>query len=389
MRSNKGKKLTVVDLFAGAGGLLLGFEQAGFETVSANEIDEKAIEMLKFNYPWVKVNEKSIEDIRGQDLLFGYKVGEIDVVVGGPPCQGFSLIGLRDHTDPRNKLVSHFIRIVDEIKPKTFMMENVPGMLSTQKGAFVKKLLEEFDRIGYEVNLPVQILNADDFGVPQRRSRVIVIGVRKDLNLKVSYPKPTYKSPRNKKAFDDLFSIELPSTPTVKDAIFDLPQINKYKHLIDHDDIAYERDPISNYAKIMRGYLNDPLDLSAKPPGWDPLIVTGCKRTIHGPVLEERCRTTPAGQSLPVSRLFKLGWDGIANTLRAGTPRERGAYSSPRPIHPSQPRVISVREGARLQSFPDWIRFHPTKWHGFRQVGNSVCPLLARAIAYEFKKALS
>jgi DNA (cytosine-5)-methyltransferase 1 len=268
------------------------------------------------------------------------------------------------------------------------MMENVPGMLSTNKGAFVKKLLEEFDKVGYNIQLPVKVLNADDFGVPQRRSRVIIIGVRKDLNITINYPTPTHISPRAKVAKEpDLFTLDLPKTPTIRDAIEDLPQIDRYKSLIEYDFLEYDKAPKSIYAKIMRGELHDPDDLSTKVD-WDKNIATGLKRTIHGPVLTKRCRETPPGENLPVSRLFKLDWNGIANTLRAGTPRERGAYSSPRPIHPSQPRVICVREGARIQSFPDWIRFHPTKWNGFRQIGNSVSPLVGRVIARSILNAI-
>jgi DNA (cytosine-5)-methyltransferase 1 len=384
------RKPAVIDLFAGAGGLLLGFEQAGFETVSANENDVKAVEMLRFNYPHVMVDDRGIEKIHGADLLVGQKRGEIDVLIGGPPCQGFSIIGLREHNDPRNNLVFHFLRMLEEIRPKTFLMENVPGMLSTQKGAFVSALIDEFGNVGYEVQHPVTVLHADEFGVPQRRSRVIFMGCRKGLGLKIQYPVPTHRSPRANGVADQsgLFGDPLKPSPTVRDAISDLPDIDKFDYLVDSDETPYDREPVSEYAKMMRGYKKDPDDLSPKRK-WDKKICTGCRRTVHGPVLTARCAETPPGQSLPISRLYKLKWDDVANTLRAGTPRERGAYSSPRPIHPSSPRVVSVREGARLQSFPDWIRFHPTKWHGFRQVGNSVPPLLARAIAKQYSKALS
>lgn len=389
MKNNK--RLIVIDLFAGAGGLLLGFEQAGFETISANENDKKAVEMLKFNYPWVSVIDKDIHQVKAVDLLCGYKIGEIDVLVGGPPCQGFSLIGLREQGDPRNNLVFQFVKMLKEIRPKTFLMENVPGILSTHKGEFVKELLRQFDKAGYEVREP-KILHADDYGVPQRRSRVIFMGWRKELNISINYPEPTHYSPRSKRAKTPqqkvLFEEQLKPTPLVKDAIEDLPNIDEHEHLVGDDKTPYEMAPKSEYAKIMRGIKKDPDDLSQKRK-WNNKICTGCRRTVHGVVLTERCKKTPQGETLPVSRLYKLKWNDVANTLRAGTPRERGAYSAPRPIHSIYPRVISVREGARLQSFPDWIRFDPTKWHGFRQVGNSVPPLLARAIAKQYRKALS
>lgn len=390
-KQNLNEKFKVIDLFAGAGGLLLGFEQAGFETISANENDPKAVEMLRFNYPWVKVIEKDIHHISGKDLMGTLKPGEVDVLVGGPPCQGFSLIGLRKKDDPRNDLVFQFIRMLEEIRPRTFLMENVPGMLSVEKGLFVNELVKRFEEVGYIVKQPIKVLHADEYGVPQKRSRVIIIGWRRDLQMNIQYPEPTHISPRRKNrngAQGDLFNKDLKATPTVKDAILDLPDIDSYKYLIETDSTKYKKKPTSEYAKIMRGELFDSDDLSVRQK-WDKETCTGCRRTVHGKVLAKRCKDTPQGKTLPVSRLYKLKWDDVANTLRAGTPRERGAYSSPRPIHPFHPRVVSVREGARLQSFPDWIRFHPTKWHGFRQVGNSVCPLLARAIAKEIKKSLS
>lgn len=189
--------LTVVDLFAGAGGLLLGFEQAGFETISANEIDRSCLEMLALNYPWVHTIGRSIEEINGLDLMLGKKQ-EVDVLVGGPPCQGFSLIGLRDAKDPRNKLVFHYIRMLREIKPKTFLFENVPGMLSTLKGKFVEGLIDEFGKAGYDVVSPIKILAADDFGVPQHRQRVFIMGVRRGLGIKLTYPDPTHLSPEKR-----------------------------------------------------------------------------------------------------------------------------------------------------------------------------------------------
>lgn len=389
------RKFTSIDLFAGVGGITLGFEQAGFSSKVAVENDPHCVEALKVNFPKLKVISGDIRDISGNEILkkAGLGVGEVDVVVGGPPCQGFSLIGLRDRNDPRSGLIFEFHRIVSEIQPKIFIMENVPGMLSASGGTFVEKLVELLEKDGYRIVKPIRILNAADYGVPQARRRVFIMGVRKDLDLNLAYPEITHVSPRPQPkasgtlAFDA--ALNLPTTPTVADAIADLPDVDAYEHLVESDETKYTMPPHSQYARIMRGYEPDPASMTKPPAGWPSEVCTGCRRTVHGEVLTKRFKETKNGETVPVSRLYKLSWDDVANTLRAGTPRERGAYSSPRPVHPSFPRVLTVREGARIQSFPDWHRFHITKWHGFRQVGNAVPPLLARAVALSVRKALS
>ncbi len=371
-----------------------GFKQAGFRTLAAIENDPTCVECLKENFADIKVYGEDVRLVTGKRLMhdLGLKRGELDVVCGGPPCQGFSMIGLRDPKDPRCGLIFEFYRLVSELKPKFFVMENVPGMLSAHKGKFVEDLVHLLEADGYVVVKPLRVLNSAHFGVPQKRKRVFIVGVRKDLKVGFNYPIQTHFLPEE---FEKLKANLPPSefaklkpTPTIRDAIADLPIVEDYPHLIESDSTAYTKRPVSLYAKMMRGVVSDESSKAAIPKGWDSKVCTGCRRTLHGQTLKKRCATTPAGQNIPVSRLFKLGWDGVSNTLRAGTPRERGAYSSPRPIHPEQPRVITVREGARIQSFPDWHRFHPTKWHGFRQVGNAVPPLLARAVASAVLKSL-
>ncbi len=388
------RKFTSIDLFAGAGGFTLGFEQAGFSSLVAVENDPHCVECLSINFPNIKILGEDIRNISGNAILeeANLNIGEVDVVVGGPPCQGFSLIGLRDSKDPRSGLIFEFHRIVSEVKPKVFIMENVPGMLSASGGMFVDKLIQLLETDGYKVVKPIQILNALNYGVPQARRRVFIMGIREDLDLQISYPPITHIYKNSKKKGYNILDLELSNgllqTPTVRDAIFDLPDVDKYHHLIESDQTKYTKEPFSRYARIMRGYECDPGSRTKPPKNWPSEICTGCRRTIHGEVLTNRFKETLNGQTVPISRLFKLDWDDVANTLRAGTPRERGAYSSPRPVHPSQPRVLTVREGARIQSFPDWHRFHITKWHGFRQVGNAVPPLLARAVAFSVRKAL-
>lgn len=374
-----------IDLFAGVGGLSLGLKMANIEPLIGIENDKSCIEALNYNFPSKIIIGKDIRNISKNEMLDYLGSIEVDVLAGGPPCQGFSLIGLRDPNDERSRLVFEFIRFAKELQPKFIVMENVPGMLSAQGGEFIKELINVFDEVGYNIRLPIKVLNAADYGVPQNRKRVFILGSRKDIKILPEYPLPTYMNIRENKV--DIFLGNLPKTPTVLEAIGDLPNIDNYDHLVEDDEVLYEIEPVSEYAKIMRGYIDSHFSILDKN-NWNSKICSGCRRTVHGEVLTNRFKNTKQGDTAPVSRLYKLIEHDVANTLRAGTPRERGAYSAPRPIHPHFPRVVSVREGARLQSFPDWHRFHKTKWHGFRQVGNAVPPLLAMAVSKEIYKCL-
>lgn len=376
---------TAVDLFAGVGGISLGLQMAGIDPAVGVEFDESCIEALHHNFPEKTVIGKDIRLVSSDEIKKSLKGKELDLLAGGPPCQGFSLIGLRDPNDERSRLVFEFIRIARELQPKFLMMENVPGMLSAQKGDFITEVVKLIEEAGYKVRLPIKVLNAAEYGVPQNRKRVFILAARKDLNVLPNYPVATHLNLRDLK--EDDFTT-LPKTPSVGEAIFDLVDIDKHESLIEDDEIFYEKEAHTEYSKMMRGELPDSPYANLYKNNWNPKICTGCRRTVHGEVLTKRFIETKQGQTAPVSRLYKLIENDVANTLRAGTPRERGAYSAPRPIHPILPRVISVREGARLQSFPDWHRFHKTKWHGFRQVGNAVPPLLAYAVGKEIKKCL-
>ena len=391
--SKKTKKPILIDVFAGAGGMSLGFEEVGFRSVAGIENDPTCVDCLKTNFPNMHIISEDVSRISGRDVLadLGLAQGEVDVVGGGPPCQGFSLIGLRDRNDPRSGLIFRFHELVAAIQPKVFVMENVPGIMSTHKGKFLKDFVKLMEGDGYRIVHPIRILNAATYGVPQARRRVFVIGVREDLDIDLSYPEPTHVPPRylaNQLTLPHGLINGNKRTPTVRDAISDLPEVDRYDHLIESDETPYTSKPKSQYARMMRGLEKDKGSLLPIPKGFNREICTGCRRTVHGPVLIKRFSETQPGKVVPISRLYKLDWDSVSNTLRAGTPRERGAYSSPRPVHPKQLRVVTVREGARLQSFPDWHRFHVTKWHGFRQVGNAVPPLLARAVANSVKAGL-
>lgn len=311
------------------------------------------------------------------------------MLFGGPPCQGFSLIGHRVIDDPRNELVFHFLRMVEELQPRMFVMENVPGMVTGKHTELLDELLEGFVAAGYNVRLPYKVLNAASYGVPQDRRRLFILGARRGMALP-DYPEPITRRRVNGKSngHGTLGLLDLPECPSVADALADLPDIEEFDDLLATDELHGIRlGAGSAYAKTLRGSRVSPNDFS-HPREATGRVLSGCLRARHTELSRTRFATTPPGSTEPVSRFLKLALDGMCNTLRAGTGSDRGAFSAPRPIHPLYPRCISVREAARLHSYPDWFRFHRTIWHGFRQIGNSVPPLLARAVANEVASAL-
>jgi DNA (cytosine-5)-methyltransferase 1 len=368
-------KPIAVDLFCGAGGMSLGFEQAGFEVVAAVDSDPIHVETHRLNFPDCNTIQADLSKLSGDTLRSKAGLDEdlqIDVVFGGPPCGGFSVMGKRDPEDPRNNLVEHFARLINELEPLYFVVENVVGLTTETMNGHLADFENRLNS-KYSLVSPRKVLDASEFGVPQRRRRVFILGYKADL-VQPSYPKslsqsdPKYKSPK------------------VVDAIADLANINDDPKLLKSDVYQYELPPApSQYARIMRGEEKDPDDRSESRSRTEGL--TGCARINHSEAVTDRFANTQPGEREPISKFHRLDNQGLAPTLRAGTGKSRGSYSAPRPIHPTQPRCITVREGARLHSFPDWFQFHHTKWHGFRQVGNSVPPRLARAVAKEVQKA--
>jgi DNA (cytosine-5)-methyltransferase 1 len=376
-----------VDLFAGAGGMTLGFEQAGFDVLAAVEIDPIHCATHEYNFPFWTVLCRSVTKTTGEEIRRLSAIGDrdIDVVFGGPPCQGFSLIGKRSLDDSRNTLVFHFLRLILELKPKFFVMENVKGMTIGKHRQFIQEIIEEFWKSDYKVQENYQVLNAAYYGVPQNRERLFLMGCRKDCDLP-NYPQPITK-PKYKNSEHCKFS-NLPYSPTVRDAIADLPEVNNYSELNRKDWVIADYGEPSDYASKLR-YFSDIQEDYSYQRKYAIGLLTSSLRTKHTPETIKRFAQTPPGKTEPISRFYKLSLDGLCNTLRAGTASNRGAFTSPRPIHPFTPRCITVREAARLHSYPDWFRFHATKWHGFRQIGNSVPPLLAKAVASEILKALN
>ncbi len=374
-----------IDLFSGVGGLSLGFEQAGFDVVAAVEYDSVHAAAHKFNFPHCAVLPRSVVGLSGAEIreVAGIGSGRVDVVFGGAPCQGFSMIGQRALDDPRNALVKEFVRIVRELDANTFVFENVKGLTVGDQRKVLDEVIAAFRDIGYNVRSPWRVLNAAAYGTPQDRERLILLGSRRGLPLPDYPPETTLQAG----GADTLQGVELPRGPNVAEALDDLPEAELFETLNDCDCVMTDRwGTPSPYAAEMR-CIHDTAWHYGYRRNWNPAMLTASARSEHTEISRRRFRDTRPGKVEPVSRFFKLPPDGVANTLRAGSDSQRGAFTSPRPIHYRTPRCITVREMARLHGFPDWFRFHTTKWNGARQIGNAVPPPLARAIAAQIIKS--
>ena len=388
-KSNIYRRPVAVDLFAGAGGFSLGIEQAGFDVLVAVEYDPVHACTYSFNFPLTEVlyanastlTSQVIKEAAYRSWSFHHPQsgrewnGQIDLVFGGPPCQGFSLMGKRLLDDERNSLIFHFYRLVTELSPRYFVMENVPGMLVGKHQTLLQQLKSQFKAAGYLAR--EEILNAADFGVPQKRQRLFLIGFQSG-GSPPDFPTPTVKR------------------VVVGDAIADLPDLDNFPELLKTDEVLLSKLQLlemkqksSHYTILLRSSVTEDTANLCYPRLWNPQLLTSSLRTRHKEESICRFQATLLNKREPKSHLQRLDLNGLCPTLRAGTGVEQGSYTSPRPIHPILPRVISVREAARLHSFPDWFRFHRTKWHGFRQVGNAVPPLLARAVGQQIVAALS
>ncbi len=360
----------------------LGFEQAGFHVAAAVEIDPIHACIHHFNFPHCAVIPKSVKEVTGDEIrsIAGIS-GKVDVVFGGAPCQGFSMIGKRVLDDPRNSLVKDFVRIVTELDADYFVFENVKGLTVGTHRKFLEELIEAFESHGYNIRLPWSVLNAASYGVPQDRKRLFLLGAKNGCQV------PYYPSPTTTRA-ERHPEVRLNHGPTCRDALDDLPDADRFRTLQGDDEVSTRAwgEP-SPYAREMRC-----LDQSSwhfgLPRLWNPGLLTSSARTIHSEISRLRFTQTEPGTVEPISRFFKLSPTGVSNTLRAGTDAARGAFTSPRPIHYRHDRCVTVREMARLHGFPDWFRFHRTKWHGARQIGNAVPPPLARAVASSIIEAL-
>jgi DNA (cytosine-5)-methyltransferase 1 len=369
----------VVDLYSGAGGLSLGMEQAGFTLAASVEFDPIHALTHRFNFPTTPVIARDLGKgaVRAVAAEIQSAAGEAEItaVVGGPPCQGFSVGGVRDEDDERNNQLLRFVDLVVELQPKVFCLENVAGLLEPRFEALRKEAIRRLNIDGgYEVTGFSTPVNAAEFGVPQTRRRVLVMGSRVGAPPKLEAP-------------------ECPRV-TVAEALEGLPNLADYRRLLvadevelDEGDLARLRSVHSAYARRLVG-----LEVAVDDRSWPRIsscaVLTNSVRTMHTRKTVQRFARTPQGGVERISRLFRLDPDGQARTLRAGTGSDRGSHTSPRPIHPFKNRVITVREAARLHGYPDWFRFHATNWHGHRQVGNSVPPPLAAAAGRALLAAL-
>ncbi|MFJ7285586.1 DNA cytosine methyltransferase [Pseudomonas sp. NPDC099000] len=359
---------TIIDLFSGCGGFSLGAELAGFQSIAAIDIDSTLQSSFGKNFPKAKPIQGNVAEILKSD--WNQLIGSVRPtgIIGGPPCQGFSRIGKREKQDPRNDLIHHYYRHVKELSPKFFVMENVQGLLDNEN---IETLMNGIEQVSgkYKILGPF-IVNAANFGAATNRLRVVVIGYDPEEMEPLSLDKLSPSGPIK--------------PTTIRDAISDLPPpIIDPKNSLDYGWALYpslDGKKLSSYAKKMR-------NLPPKGLGWNDSIarmkdgyLSGLIETRHTETVSARYANTPCGKADPVSKSYKLHWDGLSPTLRAGTGSDKGSFQAVRPLHPSEGRVITVREAARIQGFPDWFVFHPTKWHSFRMIGNSVSPLMSEGL---------
>lgn len=368
-------RLTNIDLFSGAGGMTEGLKRAGIDSIVATDWDHMAKKTFTHNHPNIPFLNEDISAVSPKMLLESADIvkGNVDLISGGPPCQGFSLAGQRLENDPRNSLFLEFVRIVETIQPKIFIFENVRGITSMQNGNVLQAILHCFEEIGYTCQW--KILSADDYGVPQARPRFVLVGTNPSINF--SFPSPTH-------AFEvdqtNLFNNRLKRKLTVWDAISDLPFIEQSEG---DEETKHSGMYENQYQKDRRG-------------GRQPGTVFNHRATRHSELIQERYRLIPEGQnnvSLPEhlrtkkTNVYKLDRSRPSRTVTCNHRTDL--------LHPTISRGTTVREAARLQSFDDDYRFfgnltRKAAWvTQDDQVGNAVPPLLAEALGRSVSEALN
>lgn len=346
-------KYNVIDLFCGAGGLSYGFQTAGFNVLLGIDNDHKALETFELNHVGAETICGDITQVTYEKDIKPLTGGKhIDVIVGGPPCQGMSLSGFRKLDDPRNKLYLSYIRLVNEVRPEMFVIENVPGLVSLFGGQIKDSIIEKFTDMGYSIQY--KILCASDYGVPQNRRRVVFVGTKKSSMI-FEYPAVH------------------PEKVTCKMALSDLPPLEKE---LGEEVQDYFSEPQNNYQRLMRKNSEKVLNHIA---------------ANHSEKVKEIISMVPAGgnyKDLPEeyqhTRNFHVAWTRFPEDLPAPTIDTGHRHH----FHYKYNRVPTVRECARIQSFPDNFVFLGNKTQQFRQVGNAVPPLMAEAIALQVKKTL-
>lgn len=350
-----------MDLFAGVGGLSYGFSKLPqFRIIAANEIDKDISTAYKLNHPDVEMLNCDINDLTDELFNKTLKDRKIDIIVGGPPCQSYSTLGKRQ-MDERANLFLQYKRVLNILHPKAFVFENVVGILSMNKGRLFEQIQSEFKELGY--SLKHQVLNAVNYGVPQHRERVILVGFKGENNF--IYPPPTHGE-------------GLKPYITLKDAIGDLPVLksgeknNIYSHEVNNDFLAFVRSNSNEY-----------VDEHIAPKNGEHLIriMEALKDGQSKDDLPEELRP----KSGYGNTYAKLWWEKPSTTIT----RNFACPSSSRCIHPRDSRAMSIREGARLQSFPDDYKFYGSDGKKRLEIGNAVPPLLSMAIAKQILIALN
>jgi DNA (cytosine-5)-methyltransferase 1 len=370
---NDKRKYNTIDLFCGAGGLSLGAARAGLRVVAGVDNDKRAILAHAKNFPKSKHIKTDIKELRGKTLLDAamFVKNEVEAIIGGPPCQGFSRIGKRDPGDPRNSLLYHFLRIVSEIRPRFFVLENVPGILDN---CFDRLRTDAFAQIkGYKIVGPA-VLKASDFGAATSRERVFFVGYLPKFYRDISLS--DFTSGDHKAQIDVQLALK-----GLRKAIKPTWQDEKQGWRV----LTLKPKGVF-WKKVFGEFPSEVGDAYAISVLEKQNLVSGCLGTAHSPDVLKRYRVLSEGAVDRQSRAIRLKRCGFCPTLRAGTGSDHGSFQALRPIHPTEHRVITPREAARLQGFPDWFQFDSTKWHSFRQIGNSVSPIVGEAV---FKKILA
>lgn len=383
---------TMIDLFAGAGGLSCGLEQAGFHPVLANEMVEQFAHTYQVNHPNTKVVIGDVRNVDEKELhSLVSKYGEIDLIAGGPPCQGFSVNApVRSLDDPRNHLFKEYLRIVEEIMPKVVLIENVPGIVSLGKGTVVEQIYQTLENLGYRVNH--RILFAGHYGVPQLRFRTIIIAVR-NYSGEILFPQPEYyatavanfqKSKELCYSLTPMDELTLKPRVTVGDAIGDLPEITGGGKCSEYN---YSQEPLCDYQKLMREgstritshWCSRLSDINKQRLEYIP--IGGSWRDIPFDLLPNGLKR--AKRSDHTKRYGRLDPNELCSTIMTKCDPHWGSF-----FHPTQKRTISVREAARIQSFPDRYQFTGSMTEQYTQVGNAVPPLLAKAVGISIQKMI-
>lgn len=373
--------MRIVDLFSGAGGLTFGFyyklinnefiQNENCEIVFANEWDKCAAEAFRKNFPSINMINKDIKSLTEKEIKENIADKEIDLIIGGPPCQSYSTIGRRKYDD-KAKMYEEYYRLLSIIKPKMFLFENVKGMLSMKNpngGKVIEDIKKSFDSIEY--NIDFRVLDAANYGVPQHRERVFIIGWRKDLNIKWSFE----NIEKSKKQI------------SIKQAINDLPSVSAGTNVTSYNG----KQPTNSYQKLMRKHSKH---ISCHfSPVYGNKIQTIINHVTQGKGKNYINELVDKGL-IPKEYRLTSGYDNTYGRLIENQPsttitNNMSTPSGLRCIHYTENRALTPREGARIQSFPDWFEFVGTKKDITTQIGNAVPPLLAMKIATQIEKVLS